>query len=194
MLDYFAIMGLPRRAALSAETVRASFQEKGSHLHPDKAATPGERERLAGEFSILNEAQAVLSSPSRRLQHLAELLSGEKQRGGVLPESVMGLFGRLSSALQAADALIAKREQAHTSLAKAVMAADTLREQESLEALSGEIRQQSDQALAGLQEVDTALEQQTASVVADLHSSAQVLAFLQRWEGQIQSRRLRLID
>jgi len=68
--DAFALLGLPRRAALSAQEVREAFQKAAAAAHPDGAGDAGERARRTADFAALNEAQAILTSLPRRLRHL----------------------------------------------------------------------------------------------------------------------------
>ena len=194
MVDHFAALDLPRRAALTSDAVRAAFQRRGAASHPDRSSDDGHRAELAGNFTALNEAQATLSSTPRRLQHLLELLTGERPRGGILPEPVMALFTKIGAAIQAADALISRRESSHSTLAKALLASESMAVQEQLEDLAGVVQQEMGALEANLAKMDALLAANDPGGVAGLATAANSAAFLQRWEGQIQSRRLRLLD
>ena len=59
MLDYFAILGVSRRASLSLDAVRAAFQERGAAVHPDAVVDGAARAARAQEFQLANEAFTV---------------------------------------------------------------------------------------------------------------------------------------
>lgn len=107
MTDYFAALGLERKAALDVEAVKARFQERGRDLHPD--AKGGD----AQAFAALNEAQAVLTRPSARLRHLIELIWGPAAvaslRGGAMSAGLMERFAEIGAVLARADSLIARK-------------------------------------------------------------------------------------
>src|ERR671911_1231849 len=60
-INYYDVLGVPREA--SQEEIRQAYRSLAKDRHPDRAG--GSRE----EFSLLQEAYAVLSDPNRRRQH-----------------------------------------------------------------------------------------------------------------------------
>ena len=190
MVDCFDVLGIARRASLSTDEVRAGFQQQGAKIHPDGAGDPDDRKRRETSFQQLTEAYSLLTSTPRRLKHLLELLAPGATRGGVLDESLMGLFGTINSVLQKADALLAKKAQATSALAKALLAAESLETEELLATAAGELLQRQEVLDAKL----TAFDAADSPDPAALAGLAQEAAFLEKWESQIQQRRLRLID
>src|SRR5829696_5911085 len=75
-VNYYEVLGVPREA--SQEEIRNAYRRLAKDRHPDR--TGGSTE----EFSLLQEAHAVLSDPNRRrthdealdLAHAADQLSG----------------------------------------------------------------------------------------------------------------------
>src|SRR5690606_10476786 len=121
-----------------------------------------------------------------------ELLSGEKARGGQLGERPMHLFSSISATLQNADALIAQRTEAKSVLAKAVLSSPTMEAEEALAEVAGQVLRQLEQLEASLPALDLAVEEKLPDALIKLAAAAHTAAFLQRWDAQIQQRRLRL--
>lgn len=112
------MLGLPRRPDLSEDALRSAFREAGKRLHPDAGGSEA-------DFSRLQEAFAVLGSPSRRLKHWLSLheVPGD-ERGAISPE-VMDLFGEVGALLQRGDSLARQRAGARTALARALLEGET---------------------------------------------------------------------
>ena len=60
-INYYQVLGVSREA--SQEEIRAAYRTLAKDRHPDRAGGSTE------EFSLLQEAHAVLSDPNRRRQH-----------------------------------------------------------------------------------------------------------------------------
>src|ERR687896_1211715 len=60
-INYYDVLGVPREA--SQEEIRQAYRSLAKDRHPDRAGGSTE------EFSLLQEAHAVLSDPNRRRQH-----------------------------------------------------------------------------------------------------------------------------
>lgn len=189
MLDYFAILGVPRRASLSLDEARAAFQERGAAVHPDAVAPGAERDARAADFQQLNEAFAVLGSRPRRLKHLLELLGGQASKGAVLDETLMTLFSAVNQALQLADAFLAKSAAATSALAKALLTDDALTAEETLASVAEQLVTR----MNALEERLAAMDAEGLDLPA-LQRAAQEAAFLEKWDLQVQQRRLRLLN
>ena len=127
--DAFALLGLPRRAALSAEEVRAAFQKAAAAVHPDGAGDSDDRARRTAEFAALNEAQAMLTSLPQRLRHLLALEhpgTAAARTGVVMDSAMMELFSNVAAAVHRAAAVQAKKQKAATSLTKAMLAGEEM--------------------------------------------------------------------
>jgi curved DNA-binding protein CbpA len=189
MLDYFAILGVSRQASLSLDAARAAFQERGAAVHPDAAVDAAERDARAAEFQLVNEAYVVLSARPRRLKHLLELAGGQVAKGAVLDESLMNVFTSVNQALQQADAFLAKSASATSALAKALLTTEALTTEDVLVNAA--------QVLVARQETLEALLARMDAEGLDLvqlQRAAQEAAFLEKWELQVQQRRLRLLN
>ena len=60
-INYYEVLGVPREA--SQDEIRNAYRRLAKDRHPDRAGGSSE------EFSLLQEAHAVLSDPNRRRQH-----------------------------------------------------------------------------------------------------------------------------
>lgn len=188
MTDYFELLGLPRRAALDAGEVRAAFQRSGAAQHPDHAREPAERGARAVAFQSLQEAYAALSSTPRRLRHLLELHGRVPARAEVMDDALMPHFTSVHALLQQADALLAQKSAATTPLAKALLTAPSLEMEASLAAAAGALLERTGVLHGQLAAWDAAPPDWEA-----LASVRQASAFLEKWEAQLQQRRLSLL-
>jgi hypothetical protein len=60
-INYYEVLGVPREA--SRDEIRSAYRRLAKERHPDHTSGSSE------EFSLLQEANAVLSDPNRRRQH-----------------------------------------------------------------------------------------------------------------------------
>jgi molecular chaperone HscB len=74
--DPFAVLGVEARFAIDPAAVRAAFRDRAATMHPDRAADPAGRVRLARASAELAEAQRVLLDPVRRGEALLASLGG----------------------------------------------------------------------------------------------------------------------
>src|SRR5918911_921884 len=101
-INYYEVLGVPREA--SQEEIRNAYRRLAKERHPDHSSGS------AQEFSLLQEAHAVLSDPNRRqmhdealdLAHAADELAGRRQEresgGPTLGQRLRGRFGRRDKA------------------------------------------------------------------------------------------------
>jgi molecular chaperone DnaJ len=112
-INYYEVLGVPREA--SQEEIRIAYRRLAKDRHPDLAGGSTQ------EFSLLQEAHAVLSDPNRRRQHdealdlahAADQLAGldfgsmedelaarrqERESGPTLGERLRGRFSRKDKA------------------------------------------------------------------------------------------------
>ena len=112
---------------------------------------------------------------------LLDLLSpGEKHDAG-LDQALMDLFSKVGAAVQTTRHLLAKKSAASSALAKALLAEEEFRAQESLQAV-----------LAELNRAETSLTLDTSDP-AELRRLYTTLSFLDKWRRQINEKLLALI-
>ena len=187
-MDAFALLGLPRRAALDAEEVRAAFQKAGAAQHPDHAETSEKADRAAG-FTALNEAQAMLTSPPRRLRLLLELLDPETaaaRTGAVMDGEMMDIFSLTGAAVQQAQSVLARKQQAASALARAMLAGEEMQAQEAIESALTRVESARDALRAVSEEIDATLTT-GGDASAALQSAAARAGFLEKWHQQLRN-------
>jgi len=188
-MNAFARLGLPRKAALSAEEIRSAFQQAGAALHPDAATDGADRLQRTAAFTALNDAHSILLSLPRRLRHLLELEYSDlavQKTGAVLGDRMMALFSITGSAVQRATAVQTKKQSAGSALAKAMLASEEMQAQESLEAATQEIEAARSTLEAELASLDDARAAGIPTGQA-LQSCAARAGFLEKWHAQLRA-------
>lgn len=187
MRSCFDLLGLPPRAALDEAELDAAYLEAARAAHPDQEG--GDAELSAS----LNEAAAVLRSPSARLKHLLELNSAHEWRAVPLDNLMMDLFGRLGPRLNAADGLAARSQAAGSALARALLAPEVLRAREDLERLLEEAASARGRLEEELPAMDARMQAGDAAVWKDIHGLQTRLAYLEKWQAQVRQRLMLLM-
>ncbi|CAG0915702.1 unnamed protein product [Notodromas monacha] len=74
-LDYFEVLGLPRKYQLSRRALSASFRALQAKLHPDKFVSASDQEQVlsSDSSSLVNRAYAILKNSHSRGLHLLEI-------------------------------------------------------------------------------------------------------------------------
>lgn len=188
--DFFALLGLPRAAALSGDEVRTAFQKAAAAIHPDAAADETERTKRTAAFTALNEASAVLSSLPRRLRHLLELEHPEiaaQKTGAPMDNAMMDLFSVTAAAVQGAATVQNQKRTAATALARALLAPQEMQAQEALEAATQKVEAERADLEEGLPEIDAARGATAPEAGMRLAAAAARAAFLEKWQGQLRA-------
>jgi len=70
--DAFALLGLPARYELDADTLERAYFDRSKHDHPDRFATAPAAERVAAlsRSRALNDAYQLLRKPASRAEYL----------------------------------------------------------------------------------------------------------------------------
>ena len=186
--DAFALLGLPRAAALSADAVRLAFKDRAAAVHPDHAADEADRLPRSAAFAALNEAQLTLRSTARRLRHLLDLewpALAASRAGAAMDDAAMSLFGSVAHALRLAEAAARRRDAAASALVRAMAAGDVMA---AADAVSD--------ALAAVEEAAAAMEDNLVAIDAAraageacgpaLMAAAARAGFLEKWQGQLR--------
>ncbi len=186
MPNAFALLGLPRAAALDPDTLQQAWLAASRTAHPDQ---PGGDAARAAE---VNAAYETLQSPEKRLKHLLEL--GETPwRAVPIDDAMMALFGRVGTALQGVAAFLKKREAATTALARALLAPQEMKLREQVEETGHAVEAQRAALLAALPALDARLTSGDPAASADLQTAQARLAYLVKWQGQIREALLGLM-
>lgn len=189
-MDAFAVLGLPRAAALDPEAVKAAYLERCRDAHPDRA---GGDERLSAE---LNAARDLLSEPESRLKHLLELEGGaEALAWAAVPmeEDLMDLFASLGGLLARVEAWRKRHEAAGSALARALLSGEQMILQEEVERVLAGMEERKAGLLVRLPEVDEERAKDPARAAVLLRALRAQFAYLAKWQSQAREALLRLV-
>jgi curved DNA-binding protein CbpA len=180
VVDHFAQLNVPRRAALDPELIKQRFLALSAENHPDKAADKASAE--AG-FQRINEAYNVLRNTRLRLLHLLELEgAATRTQPGALPPAALEMFEAVATATNRADALLKAKALESSPMLRVRFFEKALDCVEALQQVQREIRKRSDVLEQQLPEMDARRD------FVEMHRAATALAYFDRWQAQLQER------
>ena len=187
-MDYFELLGIPRRASLDREELKARFLELGKASHPD---APGGGD--AGNFSDLNRAHQTLASVPGRLKHLLELEFDSARdagpAGGAMEDSLLEVFAELGALLPGAMETGRRLSLARSALSKALLADEVFRRREELEAIGNTIGTMLDARRGCLELIDRTEGDARRALLGKAYAE---FGFLERWQAQVRESLLGL--
>ena len=186
MSNAFALLGLPRIAALDDEALQQAWLAASRSAHPDQ---PGGDATRAAE---INTAYDTLQAPEKRLKHLLDL-HAVPWRTVPIDEGMMALFGQLGPALQNVAAFLKRKQSATSALAKALLAPDEMRLREQLETLGTTLDAERTALLESLPAFDTRLSAGDTTALTDLQILQARLAYFGKWQAQVREALLSLM-
>ena len=186
MSNAFALLGLPRIAALNDEALQQAWLAASRSAHPDQ---PGGDAARAAE---INSAYETLQAPEKRLKHLLDL-HAVPWRTVPIDEGMMALFGQLGPALQKVAAFLKRKQSATSALAKALLAPEEMRLQEQLEELGMQLEAQRSPILETLPALDAGLAAGDGTTLTELQAMQAKLSYLAKWQAQVRESLLGLL-
>lgn len=181
MIDYFAVFGLERRPLIDLESLRERYFRKSEQ------ASRGSQ----GDLATINEAFRTLSSPASRLDYLLRLEFGELPARQINP-AFGALFGQLANAVAGFDRVLSQIASQTSPLLRALHIQNTASLQEDLATLSAALSQQRTSLMDRLNALNAKWPDHASETRDALGQIALDLTFIDRWEQQINERRLRL--
>lgn len=182
MINAFEILGIPGGLVFSENDLREAFREAGKQVHPDAGGEDG-------QFAALRDAFAIVSSPSRRLKHWLELRGTPGEVRGSIDPLLMELFSAVGAVTQQAEMVIRQREEAKSSLVRAMLEGETQVCREAVEqAISRVERWMTDEC-----SVFPELEVAEIVDVEQVSEIARNLAFLEKWRTGLRACFSRLV-
>ena len=184
MTDLFAALQLPSRPWLDPDEVKDAYvrQSEGAYHRADADA----------ERATLNEAFRVLKEPSTRLDHLLALTGGNALPPRPVGGEASRLFGLTANQLQVADRLLTELSRQTSLLSRAVHLQEASGVRADLEALNSTLRAAEEAHLQEVKRLDKVWEEDAARAREPLAQLAFELTFLEKWQGQLRERLLRL--
>ena len=178
----FEILGMSSGLVFSDEAVREAFREAGKQVHPDAGGKDG-------EFAALREAFAMVLSPSRRLKHWLELRGTPGEVRGSIDHSLMELFSAVGAVTQRAETVIRKREEAKSSLVRAMLEGETQVCREAVKLAISRVETRITHECSVFPELEVV----AVVDVAQASEIARNLAFLEKWRTGLRGCFSRLV-
>jgi len=183
MIDYFALLDIERRPAITEESLKQSYFRKTESLRLDQAE--------ADDLSSLNTAFRIIANPATRIQHLLRLEFGDA-RGGQIGSDLGELFGSVVETLQQADDEFGSLSTEGSALLRA-MAFQRMEEmRERLEQIANELLQRENTLLSQLGQLDILWTESPPQCRESLAQVALRLTFVQKWLSEVRERKIRL--
>jgi len=183
MIDYFALLGVERRPAITEETVKGAYFRKSESLRSDPARS--------GELFAVNAAFQTIANPATRIQHLLVLEFGDAGGGRIEP-ALGELFGTIVEVLQIADQELGSLSAWSSPILRALayQRLDGLREK--LDQAERELSQRESGLLVEVAGLDQRWFERTVQSRHPLAQIALGLTFVQKWLSQVRERKIRL--
>lgn len=198
MIDYFALLGEPRRPWLDSELLKQKFLALSSSVHPDRVHNLGEAERAAAQerYTDLNAAYNCLREPRERLHHLLDLergaLSKDVQR---IPGELMDISLEVGQACREADAFLAEKAKVTSPLLQVTFFERSEGFRDKLQGLRQKIEGLNNRLNEELKQVDDSWQaslEKRGSLLPRLEELHRLFSYFARWTAQIQERIVRL--
>ncbi len=181
-MDAFDVLRIQPSLTLAEEQLREALRAVAKERHPD---ADGDDQA----FAALNEALAVLSSPSQRLRHWLRRRGLEAEIRGSIDSALIDLFSEISTTIQQTEVVVRQRDEARSALARALLENQTQLAREAVEKSMAQIEQAIIRQCANFSELEQAAELDLAAASAQARS----LAFLEKWRAQLRSCFARLV-
>lgn len=206
MMDYFALLGQPRRPWIEEGPLKQRFLELSSECHPDRvhADTAQRREQAGQIYAELNAGYNCLRDPKERLLHLLELETGRKpsevQR---IPPGTMDLFVEVGQVCREVDGYLTKKKQMTSPLLKVQFFREGTQWVTNLMTLQGRINARREELLNEIKEMNSAFEHaaelKSFGTIRELslerlEQAYRALSYAARWTGQIQDRLVQISE
>ena len=182
MVNAFDRLGIQPALVLSDEALRKAFRAAGKQVHPDAGGAEG-------EFTELNRAFATLQSPAQRLQQWLELRGMKTETRGTIDPALMDLFAEVGAVSQRVEALVRKRDEAKSSLVRAMLEGETQICRELLEAAISKVEDWIGRECQSFPELETQ-EQPDLSTTSEISRN---LVFLEKWRASLRANFSRLV-
>lgn len=171
-MNPFGTFSLAPSLTLDLDKLREVYQDLAAKNHPDNNGDKA-------QFDEINKAYATLQAPSKRLKAYMDVYAIEHDSRGAVSNDLMDLFMQVGSLVQEADSFIRKKSAAASALAKALLEGQSMDLQDKLSELIASIESSQSRITELLD---------SATPHSDLPQIARNLAFLEKWQAQLQQR------
>ncbi|MFC5049814.1 hypothetical protein ACFPK9_04200 [Rubritalea spongiae] len=171
-MNAFETFSIDPSLTIDPDQLKLLYQNLAAEKHPDSGGDKA-------TFEKINQDYATLQSPAKRLKAFMEIKGIKFDSRGAVSNDLMDLFMQVGSLVQEADLFIRKKSAAASALAKALLESESMELQDKLSDLIAQIEQK--QAT-----ITTSFATQIPS--EQLSQTARNLAFLEKWQAQLQQR------
>jgi hypothetical protein len=183
MIDYFALLDIERRPAISDDFLKNAYFRKTESFRQNQVESDA--------FSSLNLAFRTLANPAARIQHLLRLEFGDA-RGGQIEADLGQLFGNIVEALQSADQEFGSLSPESSALIRALAFHRMDGMRESLNQSEKELSKRECSLLSELGQLDGMWMENPTQCRESLAQIALSLTFVQKWLNEVRERKIRL--
>jgi hypothetical protein len=183
MIDYFALLEIERRPAISDEFLKNAYFRKTESYRLNQVESDA--------LSSLNLAFRTLANPATRIQHLLKLEFGDA-RGGKIESDLGALFGNIVEALQNADQEFGSLSRESSALIRALAFQRMDGMRESLNQSETELSKREFGLLSELGQLDRIWLENPTQCRESLAQIALSLTFVQKWLNEVRERKIRL--
>ena len=171
-MNAFDTFSLTPALVLDLDNLREIYQKLAAENHPDN---DGDK----SQFEKINLDYTTLRSPAKRIKAYMDHGGIPYDARGAVSNDLMDLFMQVGSLIQEADAFIRKKSTATSSLAKALLEAESMEIQDKLSELISTIESNQSQ-----------ITERFSSPIdnSNLPQVARNLSFLEKWQAQLQQR------
>lgn len=187
MIDYFALLDLPRAPWLDRAQLKERFHQKTLQAHPDTQTGVGAAEKTDATFATFNEAYQVLQDPRRRLHHFLSLEGAAPSSAGqVVPKQLQDLFPEIGSVTQQAQILLGKIAATSNALSVSLLKPQILKLQSETKAAREKLQKLYEEALTELEELNKLCSENPRQHLERLADLYYRFAYLMRWMAQLE--------
>jgi curved DNA-binding protein CbpA len=200
VIDFFALLGEPRRPWLDPDALKQKFLALTAGSHPDRvhSGTETEKHDAQQQYTELNAAYNCLRDPKERLRHLLELETGAKpEQVQTIPTGLMDTFLEVGRVCREADVFLAQKAQVSSPLLKVQMFERGQEFDEKLRPLQQTLISKQEELSNELKLLDNAWisdPSQHSAMLKRLEELHRLFAYFARWRAQIQERIVRLVE
>jgi curved DNA-binding protein CbpA len=202
MMDFFALLGEPRRPWSDPDALKTKFLSLSAQIHPDRmhGATPEAQKTAQEQFTELNAAYQCLREPRDRLKHLVELETGRRPQDlqNIEPE-LMGFFMEVTRLCREADDFHASASKADSPLLRVRQFQEAQELTEHLRGMQDAISSRNSGLLKELKTLDEKWDSSThggagerEALVGQIQRLSHLFGFCARWSAQVQERIVQL--
>jgi hypothetical protein len=183
MIDYFALLKIERRPAITEQNLKNGYFRKTESLRLGQAD--------AEALSSLNMAFRIIANPATRVQHLLRLEFGDA-RGGQIGSDLGELFGSVAEALRKVDQEFGSLSGESSALVRALVFQRMDEAREILNQTENELSLRERTLISELDRLDRIWPQSPDQCRESLAQIALRLTFVQKWLGEVRERKIRL--